>query len=75
MKDKITKLIDVKSIMTLALVGAFFYGFVTKMITPSQFFNIFTVIVSFYFGTQYQKNAETQATDTNITSKAKGITE
>ena len=61
--------------MTLALVGAFIYGFVTKMITPSQFFNIFTVIVSFYFGTQYQKNAETQATDTNITSKAKGIIE
>ncbi len=75
MKDKITKLIDVKSIMTLALVGAFIYGFVTKMITPSQFFNIFTVIVSFYFGTQYQKNAETVATDNNITSKAKGITE
>lgn len=70
MKDKITKLIDVKSIVTLALAGAFIYGFVTKMISASQFFNIFTVIISFYFGTQAQKLKESKVEATNITEKA-----
>ena len=55
MKEKIAKLIDVKSIMTLALTGGFIGLTCTGEITGEQFLTIFTMIVGFYFGTQAQK--------------------
>lgn len=55
MKEKFAKLIDVKSIMTLLLTIIFCILSVTGVITGDQFLTIFTVVVSFYFGTQYQK--------------------
>ena len=51
MKDKIAKLIDVKSIMTLALTGGFIGLTCVGEITGEQFLTIFTMIVGFYFGT------------------------
>lgn len=56
MKDKLKKLIDVKSIITIALTGTFVYLAICHYINADQFLTIFTVIISFYFGTQYQKN-------------------
>lgn len=56
MKDKIKKLIDVKSIVTIALTGTFTYLAIIGRINPEQFLTIFTVVIGFYFGTQYQKN-------------------
>lgn len=56
MKDKLKKLIDVKSIVTIALSGTFVYLSVLGSINAEQFLTIFTIIISFYFGTQYQKN-------------------
>ena len=56
MKDKLKKLIDVKSIVTLILTGVFSYLAIYGYILPEQFLTIFTVIIGFYFGTQYQKN-------------------
>ena len=55
MKDKIAKLIDVKSIMTLALTGGFIGLTCAEEITGDQFLTIFTMIVGFYFGTQHEK--------------------
>lgn len=55
MKKKIAKLIDVKSIMTLALTGGFIGLTCTGGITGEQFLTIFTMIVGFYFGTQAEK--------------------
>lgn len=55
MKEKIAKLIDVKSIMTLALTGGFIGLTCTGEITGEQFLTIFTMIVGFYFGTQAEK--------------------
>lgn len=55
MKEKFAKLIDVKSIMTLALTGGFIGLTCTGEITGEQFLTIFTMIVGFYFGTQSQK--------------------
>ena len=55
MKEKIAKLIDVKSIMTLALTGGFIAMTFAGAITGEQFLTIFTMIVGFYFGTQTQK--------------------
>lgn len=56
MKNKLQKLIDVKSIVTIALAGTFVYLSIYGYINAEQFLTIFTVIISFYFGTQYQKN-------------------
>ena len=58
MREKLAKLIDVKSIVTLVMTTVFSYLAITKVITGQEFLTIFTVIISFYFGTQYQKNAD-----------------
>lgn len=58
MKEKIAKLIDVKSIMTLALTGGFIALTCTGEIKGEQFLSIFTMIVGFYFGTQSEKSKQ-----------------
>ncbi len=55
MKEKFAKLIDVKSLMTLALTGGFIGLTCAGEITGEQFLTIFTMIVGFYFGTQAEK--------------------
>ena len=55
MLDRIAKLIDVKSIMTLVLTGVFAYLSVTQKISADQMLTIYTMIVGFYFGVQYTK--------------------
>lgn len=54
--ERIAKLIDVKSITTLELVGAFVFLSVTGEINSEQFLTIFTTVIAFYFGTQATKN-------------------
>ena len=56
MKEKFAKLIDVKSLMTLALTGGFIGLTCTEEISGEQFLTIFTMIVGFYFGTQSEKS-------------------
>lgn len=57
---KIAKLIDVKSIMTLVVTCAFTYLSIIGKITPEQFLTIFTMMVSFFFGTKHSdKDKET----------------
>lgn len=58
MKEKLSKLIDVKSIVTLVLTGVFSYLSIAGVISGEQFLTIFTVIISFYFGTQVAKKEE-----------------
>lgn len=57
-RERIAKLIDVKSLSTLTMVGVFAFLSVTGEISPEQFLTIFTVVVSFYFGTQVGKKKE-----------------
>ena len=63
MKDKLAKLINVKSIITLILCAVFAYLSAIGHITAEQFLTIFTVVISFYFGTQTQKNADVDKVD------------
>lgn len=58
MKERIAKLIDVKSLMTLALTAGFIALTCAGEITGDQFLTIFTMIVGFYFGTQSQKSSK-----------------
>lgn len=56
MKNKIAKLINVKSIVTLILTIIFSYLSIKGKISGTEFLTIFTVIISFYFGTQTMKD-------------------
>lgn len=49
MKDKITKLIDVKSIVTLVLTGVFSYMAVIGTIGKDDFMMIFAMIIAYFF--------------------------
>lgn len=50
------KLIDVKSIVTLTLTAVFAILAVKGAVSAEQFLTVFTVIISFFFGTKYGKN-------------------
>ena len=49
MKQKIAKLIDLKSIITIIITGCLVYGFITNKISNEQFMTIATMIFTFYF--------------------------
>lgn len=55
MGKKIAKLIDVKSIVTFILTGVFAYLSIIGVINGEQFLTVFTMVISFYFGTQTGK--------------------
>lgn len=55
MKQRLAKLIDVKSIITIVMTTVFAYLAVAGKITGDQFLVIFTTVVAFYFGTQKGK--------------------
>ena len=58
MKNKLAKLIDVKSIVTLVLTAVFAALSLTGKLSAEQFQTVFTTVIAFYFGTQYQKNSK-----------------
>ena len=55
MKEKLIKLIDVKSVVTLFLTLIFGIQTVRNNISAEQFQTIFTTIIAFYFGIQHAK--------------------
>ena len=56
MWKKIANLIDVKSIVTFSLTGVFSYLAITGKISEEQFLPIFTMCISFFFGTKSGKD-------------------
>ncbi len=60
MKEKLAKLIDVKSIITFMLTVLFFILALKSVITGEQVNMIFTTVIAFYFGTQATKKTESQ---------------
>lgn len=59
MKERVTRLLSVKSIVTIILTAVFAYMAVTGVVDAGQFITIFTVVISFYFGTQAAKPSGT----------------
>ena len=55
MKERLNKLLTVKSIVTIVLTVLFFVLAVTGAIGSQEVMTIFTVVISFYFGTQAKK--------------------
>lgn len=57
MKKVIDRLLSVKSIITLTLTAAFVYMIIRGDTIPEYFQQMYTIVVSFYFGVQTQKAA------------------
>lgn len=55
MKERMCKLIDVKSLVTLFLTAVFGVQTLKGQVSTEQFQTIFTTVIAFYFGTQYAK--------------------
>ena len=58
MKERLAKLIDVKSIVTFLLTILFCALAFTKVITGEQVNMVYTTVIAFYFGTQVAKKTE-----------------
>lgn len=57
---RVTNLLCIKSIITLALTGVFAFLSLKGDISPAEFLVIFTVIINFYFETQRNKKTDTE---------------
>ena len=55
MKERLSKLLTVKSIVTILLTIIFCYLSIIGIITGQEFITIFTTVIAFYFGTQAEK--------------------
>ena len=60
MKEKLIKLINIKSIVTLMTTIVFCYMSIVGVISAEIFMTIFTMIISFYFGLQSAKESKTE---------------
>lgn len=54
-KEKLAKLINVKSIVTILLTLVFCGLSIIGAISAELFMTVFTVVISFYFGVQMEK--------------------
>jgi hypothetical protein len=55
---ELKKLIDLKSIITIVLIGLLAYGFIVGKITSEQFLPILTMVITFYFAKKSNKEGE-----------------
>ena len=57
-KEKLAKLINVKSVVTILLTVIFSILALRGDITGEQFLMIFTTVIAFYYGTQTEKKKD-----------------
>ena len=55
MKEKLTALLKVKSLVTLMLTAVFCCLALNGEVSSEQFMTVFTTVTAFYFGTQAKK--------------------
>ena len=60
-KITVQNLLTVKSIVTIMLTVVFSYLAIVGRISGEQFLTVFSVVIAFYFGTQFQKNKESES--------------
>ena len=61
MKERLSKLLCVKSIVTVALTAVFCALSIRGTISGQEFLTIFTIVIGFYFGTQHERKKEEAA--------------
>ncbi len=57
MKERCQRLLCVKSLVTLSLTAIFCVLALRGMVDAGQFLTTFSVVISFYFGTQHERGA------------------
>lgn len=60
MKERLQKLLTVKSIVTIVLTAVVAYEAIVGRLTTDQLITLYTVIIGFYFGTQVDKKTTTE---------------
>lgn len=73
MKEVITmlaKLLTIKSLVTISLTAVFCYLAGVGQVGPDLFLTVYTVIIAFYFGTQYERGRNGEATPAVTTEEA-----
>ena len=62
MSETIKNLLKIKSIVTIILTLVFAAMLITSLFTPvtipQEFIMVYTTVIAFYFGTQYQKGVD-----------------
>lgn len=60
MKERLDKLLTIKSIVTIVLTAVFAYLAVKGRVTEDAFMLIFTTVMAFYFGSQVEKKSTSE---------------
>ncbi len=71
MKKQISKLIDLKSIITILITGCLIYGFIVGKINNEQFMTIATMIFTFYFAKKEKGDDNMATIDTRTEEEIK----
>lgn len=56
MKERLSRLLSIKSLVTLAATAVFAALALRDRVNAQEFLTVYTVIIGFYFGTQFEKN-------------------
>lgn len=56
LRDRLAKLIDVKTIITLTMLGVFAYLSIIDKVETADFVDLFKTIIVFFFGVQVEKH-------------------
>ena len=75
MIKKLTKLVDVKSIITLLFGGVFAYLAVIGKISEDSFMTVFVMIMTYYFAKNKSSKSEAKTDETNIATEEETNTE
>ena len=54
MRERLERLLSVKSIVTLILAGTFVHLAIQGVVSSQEFMTVFTMVVTFYFGSQME---------------------
>ncbi len=58
MKNRLDKLLSIKSLVTLAMTGIFCVLALRGELSGQDFLTVFTTVIAFYFGTQTAKKED-----------------
>ena len=58
MKNRLDKLLSIKSLVTLAMTAVFYTLALRQSISGQEFLTVFATVIAFYFGTQTIKSAD-----------------
>ena len=58
MRERLERLLSVKSIVTLILAGTFVHLAIQGAVSSQEFMTVFTMVISFYFGTQMESGGK-----------------